>query len=241
MVIAENEQLEKSVLAGVSCIAVPVEAFVKENGENLITSYRFCIEKAEKWEEIFGEDLLSKDSVEWIKNEFSDVAEKLGYRHFESENELMLEYIYTPEMHMPKIADGIKVHKISSNAVLSELCRNSGCDIEIADDGEDVLFAVVEDGVILAYAGMNDIVYEDNSVEISVETAPYCRRNGYGYACVTALTSHLISKGISVRYKCSKENCASSALCEKCGFFLEGTRFSFVCEKIQARSQSVIA
>ena len=54
----------------------------------------------------------------------------------------MKEYIYTPDMPMPKLSKNIKVHKISSNAVLFELCKNSGCDIEIADDGEDILFAV---------------------------------------------------------------------------------------------------
>lgn len=232
MVIAENEKLEKSVLAGVSCIAVPVEAFVTANGDNVITSYSFCIDKAIEWESRYGDDLLAEESVDWMKKEFSSVAEKIGYSYFESENEYMLEYIFVPGMQLPKMPEGIKIHKISSNAVLAELCRNSGCDIEIADDGEDVLFAVVENGIILAYAGMNDIVYDDNSVEISVETAPDCRRRGYGYACVAALTTYLIEKGITVRYKCSKENYKSSALCEKCNFKLEGRRFSFVCEKI---------
>ena len=232
MVVAENEKLEKSVLAGISCIAVPVEAFCKNNGENVITSYSSCIDKSLEWERLFGDELLSKESLEWMKKEFSAFAEKIGYRYFENENEQMLEYVLAPEMQMPKLNDGVKVHKISSNAVLAELCRNSGCDIEIADDGEDIIFAVVEDGIILAYAGMNDIVYDDNSVEISVETAPDSRRKGYGYACVASLTAHLLNKGTTVRYKCSKDNYRSSALAEKCGFSLEGTRFSFVCERI---------
>ena len=136
------------------------------------------------------------------------------------------------DMQLPKSDFGVKVHMISSNAVLSKICELSGCDIEIADDGEDVIFAVLDEGRLLAYAGMNDVEYEDNSVEISVETAPEHRRLGYGSACVSALTKHLTDKGMTVRYKCSRDNTNSSALAEKCGFKLEGERFSFVCERI---------
>ena len=77
MVIAENEKLEKSVLAGVSCIAVPVEAFVTANGDNMITSYSFCIDKATEWESCYGDNLLAEESIEWMKKEFSSVAEKM--------------------------------------------------------------------------------------------------------------------------------------------------------------------
>ncbi len=232
MVITENYDLEKTVLAGVNCFAVPIEVFVPSEGEVQITSYSVCVEKARQWEELFCDDILSEESLVWLENELSALVEKLGYRRVFNENEIMLEYVFTPDMHMPKCKDSIKVHRISSNAVLAELCEASGCDIEIADDGEDVIFAVVEGGLLRAYAGMNDIYYEDDSVEISVETAPDCRRKGYGAACVTELVKYLTGKGKTVRYKCSSQNLPSSALCEKCGFEIEGTRYSFVCEKI---------
>ena len=232
MTVAENSKLEQSVLKGISCIAVPVEVFVPHKGEAIVTSYSFCIDVAVRWEEKYKDDLLADEAIKCLKSDFEAVAENIGYRYFESENEYMLEYEFTPDMHMTNNVNGIKVHKISSNAVLAELCAASGCDIEIADDGEDVLFAVVEDGKICAYAGMNDVVYDDNSVEISVETAPDHRRKGYGMACVCSLVRHLVNKGITVKYKCSRENLASSALAEKCGFALEGRRYSFVCEKI---------
>lgn len=234
MIVIENEALEKSVLSGVSCIAVPVEAFVPSAGEPVITTYSACADVAKEWENKFSHDILCGESVDWIENRMTAFAEKLGYRHFESENEYMTEYVYLPYMQMANRGSGAKVHKISSNAVLSELCENSGCDIEIADDGEDVIFAVVEGGCILAYAGMNDVIYDDNSVEISVETAPDCRRLGYGSACVSALTEHLLSKGVTVRYKCSRDNKASCALAEKLGYRLEGRRYSFVCERVYA-------
>lgn len=234
MIVIENEELEKSVLAGVSCIAVPVEVFVPADGEPVITTYSACRDAAKEWEDKFSPDLLSDRSVRYIENKMSAFAEKLGYRHFESENTFMTEYVFTPSMQLTKKDFSVKVHKISSNAVLEKLCEASGCDIEIADDGEDVVFAVVEDGCILAYAGMNDVFYSDNSVEISVETAPDCRRRGYGEACVAALTEHLVSKGITVRYKCSMDNTPSCALAEKLGFRLDGARYSFVCERVYA-------
>ncbi len=231
MIRTEDEKLEREVLAGVSCIAIPIEIFSPLNGEPEITVYSFCTNDAEEWFSRFSDDLLSEEAVNYLKNRFSAIAEKIGYTYFESENELMNEFVFLPQMQVQKTEIGIKVHKISSNAVLSEICRASGCDIEIADDGEDIVFAVVENGILMAYAGMNDVVYPDGSVEISVETAPNARRKGYGYACVSALTSHLNEKGITVRYKCSADNTASFALAEKCGFLFEGRRFSFVCER----------
>lgn len=232
MVKAESKELEKEIVNGFSCIGVPVEAFVPEEGEPLIVSYSFCMDIAREWEGLYGSEILSAESVEWLDNALRDDMKRLRYVRYPNENELMLEYIASPGMHMPKLEIQHKVHKIYSNAVLARLCESSGCDIEIADDGEDAVFAIVENGIILAYAGMNDLTYEDGSVEISVETAPDCRRKGYGAAVVYELTRHLLDKGICVRYKCSAENTASSALAEKCGYRLEGKRLSMVYERI---------
>ena len=141
---------------------------------------------------------------------------------------MMLEYVMNDAAEL-KIKTDIVPQIISSNDELEILCENTGCSIELEDDGEDILFAVVENGIILSYAGMNDLHYDDGSVEISVETAPDKRRQGYGIACVAALTSHLLVKGKTVRYKCSLFNKPSSALAEKCGFSLEGKRYSYIC------------
>ena len=232
MIVIENKELEKAVLAGVSCIAVPLEVFVPTSGEAVITTYSFCKDIAKKWEARYFEDILCEEALGWVEEELKTVAENIGYERFFSENESMLEYVMEPGMQMPNFESCVKVHTISSNVVLSALCENSGYDIEIADDGEDLIFAVVENGCILAYAGMNDVLYDDGSVEISVETAPDERRKGYGAACVAALVNHLLNKGIAVRYKCAEENTPSSCLAEKLGFALEGKRKSFVFEKI---------
>lgn len=230
MIVFENPDLEYEVKKGISCFAVPCEVFVPVEGEAVVTTYTFCKDIAEKWVATF-KCLASEEALEWARTHFNASVEERGYKRVENENEHMLEYVFTPDMHMPKIQKAVKVHKISSNAVLHELCKASGCDIEIADDGEDVIFAIVEDGKLLSYAGMNDMIYADGSVEISVETAPQARRRGFGLLCVDALVGHLLSKGITVRYKCARSNVASSALCEKYGFRLEGERISLVFER----------
>ncbi len=232
MVKIEDRELEEFALSGFSCYAVPVEIFVPAVGEAEVLTYSVCEREARAWEEKFKGRLLSEESLEELHCVFETVVKKHGLSRVPNENEWMKEYVFNSDMQLPKSDCGIKVHMISSNAVLAKICELSGCDIEIADDGEDVIFAVLDEGRMLAYAGMNDVKYSDNSVEISVETAPEHRRCGYGSACVMALTEHLIKKGMTVRYKCSLENTESSALAEKCGFVLEGERYSFVCVRI---------
>lgn len=232
MVRIEDKETEEFALSGFSCFAVPVEVFVPVKGEAQILSYSACEDIAREWEEKYSGCLLSEKARSELYVSLEAIVKNNGLTHIQNENEWMAEYVFYPDMQLPKRDTEIKIHMISSNAVLAKICEMSGCDIEIADDGEDVIFAVVDNGRLLAYAGMNDLSYEDDSVEISVETAPEHRRKGYGSACVTALTEHLIKKGKTVRYKCSKENVRSSALAEKCGFRLEGERYSFVFERI---------
>lgn len=232
MLVIENKEIEAGVLSGEMCFAVPLEIFSPACGEEILTTYEFCKAQAEEFYREYKGRLLSEEALNCAEITFSEIAENIGYKRISNENEMMLEYVFKPDMRMPNLCNNIKVHKISSNVVLAEICAASGCDIEIADDGEDVVFAVVENGILRAYAGMNDVVYSDGSVEISVETGPDCRRRGFGSACVLSLVEYLVSKGRTVRYKCSKENAASSSLAKKCGFLLEGKRFSFVCERI---------
>ncbi len=228
MIRLENKDLEESVLSGDSCIAVPLEVFQGTDGKIEITTYSFCKELAGEFLSKFGTDIFSPDSLIWVNEKFGAIMDKLGYEHYSHEGELMLEYILTSS---DKLYGGCEqvTRMIDDNSVLSELCRNTGCDIELNDDGEDVIFIVEKDGKILSYAGMNDVVYSDRSVEISVETDEEHRRRGLGSACVTALSKHILDNGRNVRYKCSAFNRPSYLLAEKCGFKLEGKRYSYIC------------
>lgn len=231
MVKFENEELEKAVTDGVSCIAVPIEICVAADGDMTITAYRTCADTAYEYEKRFSDNPLSEESINWLKNQLSAFEENTGYRYYCSENEIMWEYIVEDVSQLNKNAFCDKCIKIDSNEALSKLCADTGCDIEI-DGGDDVIFAVVENGKILSFAGVNDLDYGGISLEISVETAEDYKRMGYGSACVAALSEFLIERGYRVIYKCSASNTASSALAEKCGFKYALTRFSYVCEKI---------
>lgn len=227
----EDKELEKFVLSGQSCIAVPVEIYVSANGETEFTVYSICRDTAEEFERKFCGSELSPVALAWLEGELYSFAENTGYRRFHSDNEKMLEYEISDICHLNKNTKSGKCQMISDNSELAALCKNTGCDIEI-NGGDDVIFAVVENGVILSYAGVNDIDHDGISLEISVETMPDEIRKGYGSACVVALSEYLIERGYKVLYKCSSNNIASAALAEKCGFSFSGTRFSYTYERI---------
>lgn len=231
MIQFEDEKLEKFVLSGQSCIAVPIEIYVPAAGDAVITAYRVCSDTAREFESRFCGAELSGKALEWLENELSSFAENNNCRRFHSDNEKMLEYEISDISQLNKNEINGKCKMISDNSELAVLCENTGCDIEI-DGGDDVIFAVAKDGVILSYAGVNDLDYEGISLEISVETMPDSMRRGYGSACVSALSEYLLGRGYKVLYKCSSNNTPSAALAEKCGFTLSGTRFSFTYERI---------
>lgn len=231
MIKLEDKELEKFVLSGQSCIAVPVEIYVPVNGETEITAYSICRDTAEKFEGKFRGSELSSEALSWLESKLCAFAENAGYKRFHGDNERMLEYEISNVCHLNKNIKNDKCRIISDNSELAVLCENTGCDIEI-DGGDDVIFAVVENGVILSYAGVNDLDYDGISLEISVETMPDEMRKGYGSACVVALSEYLIGRGYRVLYKCSSNNIASAALAEKCGFEFLGTRFSYTYERI---------
>ena len=232
MIILENSELENAVVSGESCIAVPIEVFENTKGETTVLTYSFCRNIAEEFLSEFQGNLFSNSAVIWLGEHLEDLMKKLGYEHYSHEGELMLEYVLSDIEKLSPDATH-EVVQVSDNRELERLCESTGCSIELNDSGEDVLFAVVEDDKILSYAGMNDVFYEDSSVEISVETSPERRREGLGLACVCALCKHILKKGKRVRYKCSAYNKPSSALAEKCGFSLEGKRYSYVCSRIE--------
>ncbi len=230
MIKLEDKELEKTVLGGISCIAVPVEIYIPTEGEPEITAYSSCFDIAEEYERRFCTELLSEKALGWLENKLYSFAENVGYARFHSENEKMLEFEATDVCQLNKLKKICNCIMISDNDELAVLCENTGCDIEI-DGGDDVVFAVVEDGIILSYAGVNDIGYDGISLEISIETMPGEKRKGYGSACVTSLSEYLLGRGYKVLYKCSSDNVASAALAEKCGFRMTGTRFSLTYEK----------
>ena len=93
-------------------------------------------------------------------------------------------------------------------------------DIQLgAENGYDC-FGIVIDGTVVsaAYAFLPAEMIDDE-VEIGVETVLEHRGRGYAAECVAALSRYLDSKETDVMYSYYKDNTASGALAEKCGFF----------------------
>lgn len=230
MVLFEDKELEESVMSGESCIAVPVEIFKDRNGKTVILTYSVFEDAARELEKSF-DDLLSEDALSFIDEKIKGEMKKLRYVHMPHEYEFMTEYKLTPGCSVNRFENEY-VTAIRDNATLQKLCENSVCDIEMDDGEDDVIYAVVKDGEILSYAGINDLDRGETSVEISVETAPDYMNMGYGSASVSALCDELLKKGKNVLYKTAKTNKPSIALAEKCGFEYTGERYSYYCEKI---------
>ena len=186
----ESAELEKEVLSGGSCIAVPIEIFVPTRGEPIVTAYSFCEDAARRVIEKFGDDLLSDKALKYTDGEFKAVAENIGYRHDEHENQMILEYEMRDMSQLNKKLIRGDCIKITSQAVLSKLCENSGCDIELEGDG-DVMFAVVGDGKIMSYAGIND--YTEQSLSISSSSIT-------GFILPACVSAVIIRPGIAATY-----------------------------------------
>lgn len=100
------------------------------------------------------------------------------------------------------------------------------------DDAADVICAVLENGRIVAFAGINDIG-GDGIYEINVECAPHCRRRGYATRCVRGIAAYLFESAHaeSVRYVCRAENTASVKTALSAGLEYIGRSLAIVYER----------
>ena len=223
----EDRELEKFVMQGESCIAVPIEVFVPKDGECVVTVYSAFENIARKFAEKFKNDPLCEDAEAFIKEKFSALMKEAGYEY---DGRFCHRIIHFAADSSTKLCQSeIKPVKISTNYEFERYYNYATRDVEFDDEDElDVCFAVVEDGKILSFAAVNDIS-DDESLEINVETSVESRGKGYATAAVAALTEYLISKGEKVSYKCRVTNSASCRVAEKAGLEKIGESYSFVC------------
>ena len=86
------------------------------------------------------------------------------------------------------------------------------------DRAHDIPFAAaVKDGEILSICAVND-PEEDDAVELTVQTAPAARGQGYAKAVCRAACWEMQSRGYAVLYCCSRYNRPSAAIAEALGF-----------------------
>ena len=87
-------------------------------------------------------------------------------------------------------------------------------------------FVAVEDGRVVAYAGMLTVLDEGQITNIA--THPDYRRRGYALAVTRALTEYARERGLSSVYlEVRASNVAAISLYESCGFCGIGVRKNF--------------
>lgn len=226
-IVFEDSELEEFVMSGESCIALPFEVLVPQNGEAVVTVYSKFEKEARLFADLFSDDPLGKDAVSFIKEHFTLPMKKAGYEYDGRSCQRLIHF--TSDKAEIRSFDLPNVVMISTNAEFERYYNNATRDAELDDDDDlDVCFAVVEDDMILSFASVNDI-RDGEYYEINVETSVESRNKGYAAAVVSALARYIISKGEKVSYKCRASNAASLRVAEKVGFSKAAESYSFVC------------
>ena len=228
MIIFEDRELEASVLAGRSCIAVPFEIWVPECGESQITVYSCFEHTANMFETLFARAPFEADALKWLDDKLYATVKEFGYIHAEEDIHHLCEYLADDLSQLHKQGSCADVRIVYCDAEIEAVDKSLIEDIYI----DDASAIVVQDGVLACIACLNDVTFEDGSVEIYVETKPEYRRRGFASEAVEILAEYCLKKGLSVRYKCAENNIGSISVAEKCGFVKTGERYSYVCYSI---------
>lgn len=226
MIRFEDGELVNMVLAGDSCIAVPFEIYVPAQGEPVLTVYSFLESVAAEYERKFAEDLLSADALNWLDYMIYATVKDMNYIHADDPSHFLVEY---EADSCKECYDGFIIGKnilLPGDSIPESLDLTSFEDYNVRE-AESVL--CIKDGKVVSVSTTNDIVFDDKSVEICVETLPEYEGMGYGTAAVAALCRYYNEKGIKVKYECAKSNFASVKIAEKCGLKYTGERYSYVC------------
>lgn len=230
MIRFEDVDLVNMVLAGDSCIAVPFEIYVPTQGEPVLTVYSFLESVALEYESKFADDLLSADALKWLDYMISATVKDMNYIHAEDPSHFLVEY------------EADNCIECNNNLVLDKDILNpddpipEGLDLSYFEEynvTESISALCLEGNKVISVSTTNDIVFDDKSVEICVETLEGYEGKGYGTATVAALCRFYNEKGIKVKYECAKANTASVKIAEKCGFKMMGQRYSYVCYAVE--------
>ena len=224
MIVYEDRELEAMVLSGGSCIAVPFEIFVPESGERQITVYSCFAKIAEKYENMFADSLLSTDALNWLDQKIYADVKMFGYEHCYDDIHMMMEFQLSELSQLCKFDDS-DVEFINNDSELYDIDASLIEGLNI-DDGAAI---IIKDGKLVSVSCINDVSFDDGSVEIFVETDSEYRNRGFGTSTVYSIAKKYLEKGVSVRFKCAKTNNASINLAKKCGFVKTRGRYSYVC------------
>ncbi len=233
----DREFAEFSLREG--CIAVPIAItrnFAETETEILV--YESFLPLANQFVERFADAPFSDAAISFLKESLSLPMHVHGF---------FIPKDYDKRIRVFRL---MRLDEVNSDRILPETLILSGKDTLSAyknatthelemdpDDPDDISAVVLHNGVIVAYATVNDLYEAENDVEISVECAREFRGRGYATSCAVSLSAELLKRGYTVSYKCRHTNEPSVKVAEKAGFAEVGMEYNFVCYRNTASGE----
>lgn len=226
MIRLEDTELEKEILSGESCIAVPIEVTQNSDGALDILTYSFCRDIAEEFEKKYKTDPFSAEAVDFLTEKLTPKMAQLEYSTVGAGEHGYYEYRcdkpssakIMPECEIIDTLDGEKWDELE----LDEFMLDSA-------EPTDRMAVIRKDGKIVCYAGLNDLSEDDGLYELTVECEEDYRGRGYATSCAAKLTEYLKDIGEGVKYVCSVNHIVSQKTAEAAGFKIYKKVFPFVC------------
>ena len=225
MVKKVNRNIEKYFFNTLPETLVPFEATVR-NGELVVESFRRTIKSAKKFHKQFYHDPFSDEAIAFIVSELSSVVSGWGYFTDDIKEGHIITYVADIAKSDLILDSTHKIKKADGYINLTEY------ELESIDEEDDACyFVTVIDGKIVSVCETNAQDAFIGAKEINVYTAHEYRGLGYGASNVSAMVKHYISLGYRVAYTSRKDNSASCALAEKCGFDKVAETYYYICYK----------
>ena len=148
----------------------------------------------------------------WFERALPDSAERLGRG-----------WIHLIEPGRARVDDRVdRLDRVDDLDLIRALVTDDpqgADDAEIdLDDLDELIFGVVLDGVLAAYASERPWDTDPDFADIGVATHPEHRRKGLGAAVVAAVTARVAETGRFPMYRCNATNAPSRALADRVGY-----------------------
>lgn len=229
MIRLEDKDFEKDMLESESHILVPVEVSLYEDGSIGLLVWSFAEKAAVEFEKLFAAAPFSDDARAFLKDKLRSKLRKLGY--YCDGVDVNDYYDYRGTSDGTCIPDDCEIIDSLDNEEWDDSLSLDEFELD-RDNPADRMAVIRRDGRIVSFCGVDDIGWEDDMPEITVETAENYRNQGFGSACVRKLASYFGSElKTDVRYTCNTDNEASASTAEAAGLKRYRTVMSIVALK----------
>ncbi|MGM9636726.1 MAG: GNAT family N-acetyltransferase [Eubacteriales bacterium] len=199
------------------------------DGDVEIEAYAGIEEIATEFHAKFLENPFTKESIDWLDERLRPYVEGLGYlRECTGKYRWYLSY---------EVSD---VHSLAVDRIRPDSVRLCDGDydvqvsfslIEQMDKGLPAYVTLLGDKIV-SIATVNEHDPDQKMLEMTVETAPGYRQNGYALSNAVCLARELIGQGYRVAYTVSRYNRASRKVAEKAGFRRVGRFYAYAAYKM---------